>query len=48
LEQGEGRTTIQAWFCGMNPELNDQAPALVIRDDPGEVLLAARAFLAGA
>jgi hypothetical protein len=38
--------TIRAWFRGMNPHLGDRAPALVVREQPGEVLRAARAFLA--
>lgn len=42
----ESRSTVQAWFVGMNPMLNDQAPALVIRTDPTAVRAAARHFAA--
>jgi hypothetical protein len=42
----EAPRVIQAWFLGMNPELDDRAAALVIRDDPTSVLDAARYFLA--
>ena len=37
---------IQAWFIGMNPDLDDQAPALLLHEDPHAVLGAARNFLA--
>lgn len=46
LLQTEGPTTIRAWFSGMNPELDDRAPALVLADDAPRVLQAARTFLA--
>lgn len=46
LLQGGDADTIRAWFVGMNPELDDHPPALVLADDPDEVLLAARTFLA--
>ncbi len=41
--------TIQSWFKGMNPMLNDEAPAMVLRDGdpitaPREVIAAAKAF----
>ncbi len=45
LEQ-EGPETIRAWFIGMNPELDDEAPAIAIAEEPKLVLSAARAFLA--
>ena len=35
-----------AWFIGMNPDLDDRAPALMLAEEPQEVLLAARNFLA--
>jgi hypothetical protein len=38
--------TIRSWFRGMNPDLDDGSPALVIRDQPEGVNQAARAFLA--
>ncbi len=46
LIQHESAETVRAWFLGMNPELEDEAPAVVIGDDPQRVLQAARAFLA--
>src|SRR4051794_24684516 len=46
LSQVEAAATVRAWFMGMNPELDDRAPALALRDDPGRVLQAARTFLA--
>lgn len=49
LELGESAQTAQSWFMGMNPHLGDQAPALVLADQPDEaprVLQAARTFLA--
>lgn len=51
IEQREGRGIAQAWFQGMNPQLNDVSPARVIREsDPAdvgaEVIAATRAFLA--
>jgi hypothetical protein len=39
--------TVRAWFIGMNPELDDVAPAEVIRHDHlQDALGAARAFVA--
>ncbi len=49
LELTTSRQTVQAWFMGMNPDLGDRAPALVLADEPGaatRVMGAARAFLA--
>jgi hypothetical protein len=46
LQSVEGKETIRAWFLGMNPELGDESPALVIRERPREVLDAAKAFVA--
>lgn len=46
LLQHESAPTVRAWFVGMNPELEDQAPALMLSEHPREVLLAARNFLA--
>ena len=37
---------VRAWFVGLNPDLGDRVPALVIADDPARVLAAARGFLA--
>jgi hypothetical protein len=46
LLQHESAETVRAWFTGMNPDLDDQAPALMLADHPHEVLLAARNVLA--
>lgn len=49
LLHAESSETVRAWFLSMNPELDDQAPALVLADDPVQaprVLEAARTFLA--
>lgn len=46
LLQAEGPSTVRAWFGGMNPELDDRAPALMLAEDPARVLQAARTFLA--
>lgn len=46
LRERDSAETVRLWFRGMNPELDDQAPALVIREDPGAVLGAAHFFLA--
>ena len=51
IERDQPRV-VQAWFQGMNPQLEDTAPARLIREDnPDEVgprvLAAARAFAAG-
>lgn len=36
---------VRAWFGGMNPLLDDHAPALVLADTPEDVLAAARDFV---
>lgn len=49
LERMTTRQTVQAWFMGMNPDLGDRAPALVLADDPlqmPQLLRAARSFVA--
>lgn len=46
LEQADTADTVRAWFLGMNPLLDDHAPAELIAEDPVRVLQAARAFLA--
>lgn len=49
LELATSRQTVLAWFMGMNPYLEDRAPALVLADAPDEaprVMQAARSFLA--
>ena len=52
LQQHETREVIQAWFTGLNPELDDRVPVRLLREGELEevgraVLTAARAFLAG-
>lgn len=46
LLEYESPRTVRAWFVGMSPELDDRAPALVIGEEPGRVLQAARTFVA--
>ncbi|MBI4236575.1 MAG: XRE family transcriptional regulator [Chloroflexi bacterium] len=46
LLRAESAETIRAWLLGMNPDLDDQSPALVLAERPNEVLQAARAFVA--
>jgi hypothetical protein len=38
--------TVRAWFGGMNPHLDEQAPAQAIATDPLHVVHAAQAFIA--
>jgi len=48
LQSGDSEDTVRSWFIGMNPQLDDRAPAEVLReDDLREVLAAAQAYLAG-
>jgi hypothetical protein len=48
LNTEESPHTVRAWFVGLNPQLDDESPASAIRDDrPRDVLVAAKAFLAG-
>lgn len=49
LDERDDRSVVQAWFQGMNPQLDDVAPARLLRegilDETGPaVLAAARAF----
>ena len=49
LADRDSRAVVQAWFQGMNPQLDDIAPARLLREGPLEeagpaVLAAARAF----
>lgn len=49
LSETSGHRVVQSWFQGMNPQLDDRAPARLLREtDPHqagpEVLAAARAF----
>ncbi|TFC48769.1 hypothetical protein E3T37_09120 [Cryobacterium sp. TMT2-10] len=51
LIECESAKTIQAWFQGMNPELDDQSPAALLRGGPldeigPKVISAARSFAA--
>jgi len=46
LLEVEPPTIVRAWFVGLNPDLGDRVPALVVADDPAAVLGAARSFLA--
>jgi len=51
LYEREGKATVQSWFQGMNPQLDDNAPARLLRDEPldvagPQVVAAARAFAA--
>jgi hypothetical protein len=52
LTDRDSNAVAQAWFQNMNPQLDDRAPAALLRDgvlaDVGpEVISAARAFLVG-
>lgn len=47
LQEHEAPSTVRAWFRGTNPFLDDDAPALMIAQDPRRVMGAANAFLAG-
>ncbi len=47
LRHFDAPETVRAWFIGMNPEVDDVAPAEVIRQDHlQDALGAARAFVA--
>ena len=46
LMHAESAETVRAWWIGMNPDLEDQAPVMVLAEDPTRVLQAARVFLA--
>lgn len=52
IESADGRRVTQAWFQGLNPQLDDRSPARVLHEEELEtgghaVLGAARAFLVG-
>lgn len=52
LAEGESPQIAQAWFQGLNPQLNDRSPARMLREGELEevgpsVIAAARAFLIG-
>jgi hypothetical protein len=42
----ESPQAVRGWFLGMNPELEDRAPALALANDPERVAEAARVFIA--
>jgi hypothetical protein len=45
----DANETVRAWFIGMNPQLDDEAPADVLKQDRlKDALVAARAFTDGA
>jgi len=51
LAEGDSRAVVQAWFQGMNPQLDDVPPARLLREGQVDeaaqlVLAAARAFAA--
>jgi hypothetical protein len=46
LLQEESPQAVRRWFLGMNPELDDRSPALVLADEPELVAEAARNFFA--
>jgi hypothetical protein len=44
----ESPYTVRAWFVGLNPQLDDESPAVALSEGrERDVLVAARAFLAG-
>jgi hypothetical protein len=52
LTDVDGREVTQAWFQGLNPQLDDRSPARLLRDGEVDeagpaVIAAARAFLVG-
>lgn len=48
LQGDESIHVVRAWFVGLNPQLNDEAPADAIREGRyKEALTAAKAFAAG-
>jgi hypothetical protein len=54
LAEREQPRVVQAWFTGLNPQLDDASPARLIRESPdlddsgARILAAARAFVADA
>jgi hypothetical protein len=52
IAEADGTQVAQAWFQGLNPELDDRSPARLLREGNVEeagpaVIAAARAFLVG-
>jgi hypothetical protein len=46
LREVDSADAVRSWFGGMNAELDDEAPALMIAKDPARVLSAARFYVA--
>lgn len=51
LNERESAVTVQSWFQGMNPQLDDSSPARLLRNEPldeigPKVIAAARTFAA--
>ena len=52
IAEHEAPSVVQSWFQGLNPQLEDQSPAQLLRDEDlsevgPQVLAAARAFVVG-
>lgn len=52
IAEHDATSVVQAWFQGLNPQLEDRSPAQLLRDEDlrdigPQVLAAARAFVAG-
>lgn len=48
LATQESPYTVRAWFVGLNPQLDDESPAVAISEGRiRDVMVAAKAFLAG-
>lgn len=48
LMAAEAQHTVRAWFIGLNPQLNDESPILVIQEGRfREAMVAARAYISG-
>jgi hypothetical protein len=52
ISKNDCKEIAQAWFMGLNPQLNDRSPARLLRegeiDEVGpEIIAAARAFAVG-
>ena len=48
LMAAEAPHTVRAWFIGLNPQLNDESPILVVKEGRfREAMVAARAYISG-
>jgi len=48
LQEEESPHTVRAWFIGMNPQLDDAAPASTLKEGRlRDVLVAARSYISG-